>query len=231
MKKFFKFLIGLVFLPFVFFLIYDSAEMVPIIIKNLDMTFPFLLGVLIYFIVHKYICRFSRLYVLAHEISHALAAWCCGYKVTGMKIKEESGNTTVSGINTFVLLAPYCLPLYALVCMLVFYITSLFWPEIFVYNKWFLGIFGFLMSFHILHTYKTLTETEQSDVSCAGGGVFSFVLIAVVNLTLIIIFINFLFPGLIKPSSVFKESFIQTLGFWKIFFVYMHKLIIWLGNL
>lgn len=231
MKKFLKFLIGIILLPFVFFFIYDFMAVIWTILKNFQVTFPFLFGAAIYFILHRYIYNFSRPYVLAHEVCHALAAWFSGYEVSDIKVKEESGETKVSDINTFVLLAPYCVPLYAIVCMLLFYITSLFWAGILNYEKLFLGLLGFFVTFHLVHTYKALTETEQSDITLAGGGLFSFVLIAIINLTLIILFINFLFPGIVAPSSVLKEVCIQTYNFWKMFFVYMHKFIVWAGSL
>ena len=231
MNKFLKFLIGLILLPFAFFFIYDFVAVGFVLIKNFRLTFAFLFGAIIYFILHKYIYNFSRFYVFAHEVSHALAAWFCGYRVTDIKVKEDSGETKVSDVNTFVLLAPYCFPLYVITISLAFYITSLFWHEILAYNTLFLGVLGFFIAFHLLHTYKALTETEQSDITLAGGGVFSFALIAIINLTLVILFINFLFPGLIAPSSIFKEVFSQTINFWKMFFIYLHKFIVWLGNL
>ncbi len=231
MKKFLKFLIGLILLPCAFFFIYDFMAIVLVLIKNFRLTFAFLFGAIIYFILHKYVYNFSRFYVFAHEVSHALAAWFCGYRVTDIKVKEDSGETKVSNVNTFVLLAPYCLPLYVVICSFIFYITSFFLPKILAYNTLFLGVLGFFLSFHLMHTYKALTETEQSDITLAGGGVFSFTVIAIINLTLFILFINFLFPGLIAPSSILKEVFIQTINFWKMFFVYLHKFIIWLRNL
>ena len=231
MKKFLKFLVGIILLPFTFFFIYDFMAVLWAIIKNFQVTFPFLFGAIIYFILHRYVYNFSRPYVFAHEVCHALAAWCSGYKVTDINVKEESGETKVSDVNTFVLLAPYCIPLYAIICIFVFYITCLFNTEILNYEKLFLGLLGFFVAFHLIHTYKSLTETEQSDITLAGGGVFSFVLIAIINLTLIILLINFLFPGIVAPISVFKEVFMQTINFWKMFFVYMHKFIVWMGKL
>ena len=231
MKKFLKFLIGIILLPFALFFIYNFMAVLWTIIKNFQLTFPFLLGAVIYIVLHRYIYNFSRPYVLAHEVCHALAAWCCGYHVSDISVQEESGQTKVSNINTFVLLAPYCIPLYAIICTLLFYITSLFWTNIFNYEKLFIGLLGFFVVFHLIHTYKSLTETEQSDIVLAGGGVFSFVLIAIINLTLIILFINFLFPGIIAPSSILKEVFMQTINFWQMFFVYIKKFVVWAGRL
>ena len=231
MKNFLKFLIGVLLLPFVFFFIYNFIPVVLEIIKNFSFTFPFIIGFILYCLLHKYVYNFSRVYVFAHEISHALAAWSCGYKVSDIKVKEESGQTKVSDINTYVLLAPYCLPLYVVVCIFVFYITSLFWKDIFLYDKIFLGLIGFFMALHLVHTYKALTETEQSDVKLAGGGMFSFVLIALVNLTLLLLLIHFLFPVLIAPMSLLKDVFMQTVDFWKLVFNYIHKAIVRVGNL
>ena len=231
MKRFLKFLIGLVLLPFAFIFIFNFTTVIIEVVKNFSITFPFLIGFVLYCFLHKYVYNFSRPYVFAHEISHALAALCSGYKVSDIKVKEESGHTKVSDINTFVLLAPYCLPLYAVISIIAFYITSLFWKDILAYNTIFLGLLGFLVALHLVHTFKTLTETKQSDITLAGGGVFSFVLIAVINLSLLIILINFLFPALIVPTSLLKTVLLQTLNFWKLFFVYLYKGIVWLLNL
>lgn len=231
MKKFLKFLIGIALLPFALFFIYDFTTVLWALIKNFKLTFPFLFGAAIYIILHKYIYNFSRPYVFAHEVCHALAAWCSGYHVSDIKVQEESGQTKVSDINTFVLLAPYFIPLYAIICTILFYVINLFWADILNYEKLFLGLLGFLFTFHLIHTYKSLTETEQSDIILAGGGMFSFVVIAIINLALVVLFINFLFPNIITPSSIFKAVFIQTCDFWKMSFVYMHKFIVWAGNL
>lgn len=231
MNKFLKLLLGLIFLPSVSFFFYDFMGVLLIIVKNFRLTFSLIIGIVVYLICHKYIYNFSRAYVFAHEVTHAIAAWCCGYKVSEIKVNKESGHTKVSNINTFVLLAPYCVPLYAVICILFFYITSLFWKDILLYDKFFMALLGFLMTLHLVHTYKSLTETEQSDVSLAGGGVFSFVLIGLANLTLAVLLIKFLFPSLITASSIFLEVVKQTALFWRMFFVYIHDFIIWLKNL
>ena len=231
MNRLLKFLIGLALLPFAFAFIFNFMAVVWEIVKNFNLTFPFLTGFALYCFLHRYVYNFSRPYVLAHETSHAFAALCCGYKVSDIKVKEESGHTKVSDFNTFVLLAPYCLPLYAVISIIVFYITSLFWKDILAYNTIFLGVLGFFMALHLVHTFKTLTETKQSDISLAGGGVFSFVLIAVINLSLLILLINFLFPTLVAPMPLLKEVIAQTILFWKLFFIYLHKGIVWIFDL
>ena len=231
MNKFLKLLLGLILLPSVSFFFYDFMGILLVMVKNFRLTFSLIIGVAVYLICHKYIYNFSRAYVFAHEVTHAIAAWCCGYKVSGIKVNKESGHTTVSNVNTFVLLAPYCVPLYAVICILFFYITSLFWKDILLYDKFFIGLLGFLMTLHLVHTYKSLTETEQSDISLAGGGVFSFVLIGLANLTLAVLLIKFLFPSLITASSIFLEVAKQTALFWRMLFVYIHDFIVWLKNL
>ena len=231
MNRFLKFLIGLLLLPTVFCFIFNFMTVVFDVVKNFDITFTFLAGFVLYCFVHKYLYNFSRPYVFAHEVSHALAAWCCGYKVTDIKVNEDSGATKVSNFNTFVLLAPYCLPLYVIIIIAGFYITSLFWKDIFAYNKIFLGLIGFFMALHLVHTYKSLTETEQSDISLAGGWLFSFTLIAVINLSLSVLLIHFLFPSVISPIALLKVVFLQTVDFWKYFFMYVHKGIVKIGNL
>ena len=231
MLKLIKFFIGILLIPTALFLLYDFSGIFIKLISNFSLTLFFLIGASIYLLLHFFVYNFSGPYVLAHEMSHAICAWLCGYKVTAMKVKEGSGYTKISGSNFFVFLAPYIVPLFPIIFVLIYLITSVFYKPITQYRNIFLFIVGFFMAHHLTHPYLSLTETEQSDIGGAGGHIFSFPLIILINIALLLILIEFLFPNIIEADTLIEKLFNQTITFWKQFFIYIGKLIGWVRQL
>ena len=59
-------------------------------------------------------------YVLGHEFTHAIATMLCGGRVKGMKVGSDGGHVYVTRDNFFVTLAPYFIPIYAIMVFVVF---------------------------------------------------------------------------------------------------------------
>ncbi len=218
MNRFIKLFLGFALLPLAFNILFSVCEVLIYIIKAYKLTLYFILGSVLYVLTHLFFYNFSRFYVFAHELSHAVAAWLCGYKVSGLKVNGDSGEIKVNKINTFVLLAPYCIPFYSILLTIIYLLLKVFWAPVQDYSSVFLALFGFFTALHIMHTYKALTETEQSDISRAGGGIFSFSLIVLANMCVIIGLIEIYFPGIIPIWSLFGGIIERTLSFWKWFF-------------
>ncbi|MDR0953589.1 MAG: M50 family metallopeptidase [Elusimicrobiota bacterium] len=230
MKKAFKFIIGLILLPAAFYVFLGILDLLWILLKNFKITLYFLLGGILYFLFHFFVYDFSRMYVLAHEFTHALAAWLSGYKVNSVSVGESSGQVKVSGVNFFVVLAPYIIPLYSVALTLFYFIITLLFPSATVYRGTFLALLGFFTVLHLVHTYKSLTETEQNDIKMAGGGLFSFSLIVLINAVVILLLLELIFPGLIPIWTMLKDLVVKTYLFWQNTLVYLYKLIKSAGN-
>lgn len=215
MKRFIKILLGLLLLPLAFSVLLSVFEICWYLVKGYSITLYFIAGAVIYVLMHLLVYDFSRMYVIAHEFSHAFAALLCGYKVSGFKLGSDSGSVRVSDINTFVLLAPYFIPLYSILLTAVYIIGKLFWPQLQNYACWFLGLFGFFTAMHFTHTYKALTETEQSDIDKAGGGIFSFPVIILANTALVLLLAEFYFPGVLPAADICSGILGRTWQFWK----------------
>lgn len=228
MKKTVKFLTGVVLLPTAFFILLGIVDVVWSLLKGYKVTMYFLLGFALYTLFHFFIFQFSRLYVIAHEAAHVIAAWCCGYKVSVVNIKEDSGNVKVSGVNVFILLAPYCIPFYAICITVIYFLLSLFVPSVRDYSPIFLASFGFFTALHCLHTYKALTETQQSDISQAGGGIFSFPVIVLGNAVIIVGLLELYFPGTVPIWDVTKYIVSNTIVFWRDAFGYAGDFLNWI---
>lgn len=226
MTKITKFLIGIILAPTALFTVFAFFQGVYSILKSYNTTFYFVIGILVYILVHKFIYNFSRPYVFAHEITHAISAMCCGYKAQNLKVGEESGQVKVSGTNIFIFLAPYCLPLYAVFILLIYFFWHLINADIaFKYKDIFLFLFGFFIMFHLWHTVKTLQETEQSDILQAGGTVFSITIIALSNVLIIFGLLELCFPGVLPILTLFKQVISNTLFFWEKIFSWLYNLV------
>ncbi len=226
MSKFTKFLIGVLLAPTAVFTLAAFFQGFYSIIKSYNITIWFVIGMLVYALIHKFLYNFSRPYVFAHEITHALSAMCCGYKAQNLKVGAESGQVKVSGTNIFIFLAPYCLPLYAVLILLIFFFWQLFNPETaFKYKDIFLFLFGFFIMLHIWHTVKTLQETQQSDLLQAGGNVFSITIIVLSNVLIIFGLLEICFPGVLPLFALFKQVLSNTLLFWRTIFGWLYNLV------
>ena len=224
MKRFIKILLGLLLLPLAFNVLLSVFEICWYLLKGYSVTLYFIAGIVIYVLIDLLVYDFSRVYVIAHEFSHAFAALLCGYKVSGFKLGSDSGSVRVSDINTFVLLAPYFIPLYSILLTAVYIIVKLFWPQLQNYACLFLSLFGFFTAMHFVHTYKALTETEQSDIDKAGGGIFSFPVIILANTALVLLLAEFYFPGVLPVGSIWCGILGRTWQFWKWTYIKVYAL-------
>jgi hypothetical protein len=228
MKKFskpLKFIVGILLLPTTVFAFIAGADILWTLLKNYKSTFYLLFGGAFYLILHKFVYKFSRLYVAAHEAAHAIIALLCGHKVSDIKIGEESGSVKVSGVNAFILLAPYAMPIMAFCVIFVYLICSLL--SLPVDGRIFIFMFGFFIAHHLAHTYKALTETEQSDIKTAGGSVFSFSVIVLANAAIIVLLLELFFPGMLPVWRFASDVFIKTVKFWINAAKYFYDFIIW----
>ncbi len=224
MNKAAKFIIGLILLPTAFFICLGFADIIWALFKNYKITVYFLLGAALYLLLHFSVYKFDRLYVIAHEFAHAIAALVCGYKVSGLTVKQDSGKIKVTGVNVFVLLAPYIAPLYALLTVITYYAAGLF-INMAPYKIVFLALLGFFSALHITHTVKSLTETEQSDIAMAGGGIFSFFIIVLANALIFAGLFELLFPGIVPVGGIMTDVAKRTFYFWETIFKYMYNFI------
>lgn len=163
---------------------------------------PFLIGFASYVLAHLALARFTKVYILAHELSHAVAAWMSGAKVLGMKIGKSGGHVDVSHSNAWIALAPYVVPFYAM-ALVGLYRLMLWWPpHPFVAGRtghqFFLFAMGVAVSFHVVQTFDALWGQHQPDLDHAGGAVFSLAVIALANGVVVVLALKCLFPAAVS---------------------------------
>ena len=120
-----------------------------------------------------------RLYVLAHELTHALWGALLGARISGLRVSARGGYVKLSQSNWLIALAPYFFPLYTFVVIMAYYILLIFF-DLRPYALVWLGLIGFTLGFHCVFTIYALAQ-DQQDVRDYGR-VFSFGMIYLANL-------------------------------------------------
>jgi hypothetical protein len=172
-------------------------------------SFYFLAGIASYFAFQWVFFRPIRTYVFGHELSHAIAAWMSGADVKRFHVSKKGGSVTVSRSNFFIALAPYVLPLYALLTMTAFYAASYFFPILRSYWQAFLWVLGGTLGFHMALTVYAL-KMDQPDLKAAGK-FLSAVLIFLGNTLSIVLLLGVLFPRTVSLKHFAIVSGEETL--------------------
>lgn len=122
----------------------------------------------------------SVIYVFAHEMTHAVVGLFFFAKIHRINVRETGGFVELSKSNVIITLAPYCVPFYLLISLVVCAVADRYFPGVVPPLLW-SGLFGFLTLFHILYTIDALVSVEQPDV-LEYGRLFSYWFILSINL-------------------------------------------------
>ena len=152
-----------------------------------------------YLLLHFLLYRPVLSHVMAHELTHALAAILMGGKVTAIHATTTGGSAVVNKSHVFISLAPYVFPFYTVVTLLLYAIAA---PSL---KIWFLGLLGFTYAFHLALTVYSLSH-HQPDLK-EGGVVFSLIFIFAGNMIVLALLVSFVWPQVLPLSQVPGETF------------------------
>lgn len=122
-------------------------------------------------------------YVLGHELTHAIAAKLCGGHLHGLSVDRSGGYLETDADNFFIALAPYFVPLWMLVWLAVLALAHLIYPFE-AYGPWFYAGFGFWWTFHLYWT-AWIIPREQPDM-LSNGIVLSTMVILIANILVLL---------------------------------------------
>lgn len=189
-------LIGIALAPAALAAAWATAAILAPALGRFSVTLPLLCGALACLLFH-WAGRGKRLYVTAHELTHALAAVFSGVRIRKISVKKNSGYVLLDSTNAFISLAPYVIPLYTLAVASAYWLAGRYWDAA-PLRPWFLAAAGFTLAFHLLHTADVLAGPVQSDLRKAGGPVFSLPLLLLLNCLGLAAALKMLFPGLLS---------------------------------
>lgn len=179
-----------------------------------------------YAVLHVLRCmRLYRFYVFAHECTHALAAWATGGKVFSFVVRKQSGYVDLSHSNAFIALAPYWVPLYALLSVAAYRLV-LWWGAPPYAREVFLALMGASLAFHFSHTVEALWVTHQSDLDEAGF-LFSMALIVFLNGVLLLAAVKCLFPQDVSLADSVTRVAEITRFFWQGLWIWGGRCVQW----
>jgi hypothetical protein len=127
---------------------------------------PLLAGAACWLVIFLLLPKPMWIYVLGHELTHALWTWLFGGKVKKMKVTSSGGHVVISKTNFVIALAPYFFPLYAVIVIAVFAVCHLVWDWK-SYLVFFHLLVGAAYGFHVTLTFYTL-KTRQTDITSQG---------------------------------------------------------------
>jgi hypothetical protein len=181
MKKFLKFIIGLVLLPLCWAfsrVLFSLLQAIPSETSGWTawaIPAGFAVSVAGFFLLP----RAFRTYVLGHELTHAVWGMLFGAKVGKMKVGKTGGHVMLSKSNFIISLAPYFFPFYTGLVIALWYIAGVF-TDLSAYEPWWLVLVGLTWGFHVTFTVYMLSQ-RQPDVQ-ENGRLFSYVVIYLANL-------------------------------------------------
>ncbi len=220
MLRLLKLCIGLLLLPTAVFTFAETARILLAVLGQLNAAVSFVAGVVVYAGIHYGFYNFSRPYVFAHEMTHALAALLCGCRIKDVSVGQDSGYVKMDRCNALVVLAPYFVPAYVIAATMLYLIAGLF-TDITPYRQVFLFVIGFCTAFHWIQTFKTLFEADQPDLHLAGGKIFSVVMIVLANLLVLVLVLKALFPETVSLAAAGKNVAAGTVNVWRIIVNYI----------
>ena len=183
MPKWIKFIIAVLLLP----VCAGAARALWLVLRacgGVDTTWiPLIGGAACWLVIFAWLPKPMWIYVLGHELTHALWTWLFGGQVKRMKVTSSGGHVVISKTNFLIALAPYFFPLYAVFVVGVFALGKLIWNW-HGYLVWFHLCVGAAYAFHVTLTFHTL-QTRQSDIT-SHGYLFSAVVIFLGNVCVLL---------------------------------------------
>lgn len=158
-------------------------------------------------------------YVLGHELTHAITALMCFGKVEALSVDLDGGYVDTDTDNLFVSLSPYFVPLWMLLWLGGIYVANWIVPFE-AYQPWFYAGFGFWWAFHVYWTLWVIPR-EQPDL-LENGALISLMIIILTNIVALL--------AILRCFGV-----ISVRGYWQDFkncaqaiYVTYHDLVLWL---
>lgn len=189
----------------------------------------FAAGFIAWLIAYVSLPRPTQLYVLGHELSHVLAVWLSGGKISKMKINKNGGHVVSNKMTAWIALAPYVLPFYPFLTGIIWAIAAWFSPHLRHYEWAFLLLWGAVWGFHLCFTLSVM-KTDQSDFA-SQGYLFSFTIIFLFNWWILIMLLWWglgvygFREGLLKMWHIFVADYARIWQWCVTGFQYLYRFI------
>lgn len=144
---------------------------------------------------------FLYLYVLGHELTHAIFVYACGGKVGGIHVTADGGYVMTNKTNFLIALSPYFVPFWSVVILLVSTLLEMT-TNIPHHDKALYFLIGATWAFHLQWTLWMIPR-DQPDLK-ENGIFFSLVVIYLANVIVLSVILC-LAPGNLTWHHWFNE--------------------------
>ena len=146
---------------------------------------PLLVGLGVWVVFYLQLPRPMWLYVLGHELTHAVSAWMCGARVQSFKVNSRGGEVRVNKSNAFIALSPYFLPIYSILWSLILGLVHWRWGQAWWVMPLYQAGLGLTYGFHVTMT-AVILRIRQPDL-VGEGFLFSGFLIWLGNALMLLV--------------------------------------------
>ncbi|MEO6847419.1 MAG: hypothetical protein ABI443_07815 [Chthoniobacterales bacterium] len=139
----------------------------------------FALGCVLWIIAFVGLPRPMWIYVFGHELTHAMVVWLIGGEVSRFEVSAKGGHVITNRVNTWVALAPYFVPIYSILSIVLWGWVSLIY-DLSSFREALFALIGAGWAFHLTFTIIMIPK-GQTDLEY-GGHFFSLMVIYIMNL-------------------------------------------------
>lgn len=132
-----------------------------------------------------------RVYVFAHELTHAFWSWLHGGKITKFKADADGGYIETTRTNFWIALTPYFHPLYSILVIEIYAVVAFFY-DVSAFTPVLFGLLGLTWAFHFSFTLWMIPK-GQSDLR-SHGTIFSMLVIYFMNVVTLVALLIFAAP-------------------------------------
>ena len=149
-------------------------------------------GMVVFVVAWNVLPNPIRLYVLGHELTHAVWGLAFGARVSKLKVRANGGSVSLTKSNVLITLAPYFFPFWTMVVVGLALVTRAVMHfacpgEPFPVPWLWMFAVGFTWCFHACFTIRSLMQT-QPDVE-EYGRIFSWTFILACNIAGVLVWI------------------------------------------
>ncbi|MEJ6582256.1 MAG: hypothetical protein QNL33_04065 [Akkermansiaceae bacterium] len=189
-KRFLSWLMALALLPLCFVTVITlfqrvGHEQMLLTFWKSPEFFRFLIGAAItvsYLLFAKVTDALLLLYVLGHEMTHAMFVYLCGGRISDLRFSADGGYIMTNKSNILIALAPYFVPFWSIVAVALYGFVNFFMPSTYA-DEGLLVLLGATWCFHIIWTVWMIPK-DQPDLK-EHGTFFSLMIIILANLVLL----------------------------------------------
>ena len=193
-----KFLASLALWPLALCLAYALVRLMAVLPWGQGQLPWFLGGFGTYLVIQVFFWRPLFLYVMGHELTHALAAVIQGGQADDLRVSTKGGMVKVNKSNFIVSLAPYFFPIYTAMAAGIWAIAA---PA---YQPFVAAVVGLTLAFHFALTLYSLKQ-HQSDITDVGW-LFAIPLIAGLNLIVTVLVLRLLGGPAADLGNFFNDT-------------------------